>query len=97
MSKRVAVGVAVATLLMVVCVASVFATDWNEYMNYDEPQDVPFDNVVDEDGNIDESSLNYNLFEKYGPVILILSVLMFGAMIGGVCIAREEGEQNDSN
>ncbi|MFA6805562.1 MAG: hypothetical protein WCQ23_01070 [Candidatus Methanomethylophilaceae archaeon] len=97
MSKKVAIGVAVAALLMVVCVTSVFATDWNDYMNYDEPQDIPFDDVVDEEGDLDESSLNYNLFEKYGPVILILAVLMFGAMIGGVCIAREEGEQDDSN
>ncbi len=96
MNKKVAAGLGVAALLMIVCVASVMATDWNDSMNYDEPQEVPFTDV-EENGQLDESSLNYNLFEVYGPVLLILAVLMFGAMIGGVCIAREEGEHDDSN
>jgi NADH:ubiquinone oxidoreductase subunit 6 (subunit J) len=43
------------------------------------------------------NSLNYALFEKYGPLLLILALLMFGAMIGGVCIAREEVESDDTN
>ncbi|UAL07895.1 MAG: hypothetical protein KRP56_01130 [Candidatus Methanogranum gryphiswaldense] len=99
MNKKVAIGVGVTALLMAVCVAGVFATEWNDYMNYDEPQEVPYTDVVDDQGEIDESSLNYNLFEVYGPVLLILAILMFGAMIGGICIAREdwEGEQDDSD
>jgi NADH:ubiquinone oxidoreductase subunit 6 (subunit J) len=100
MNKKVAIGAGVAALLMVVCVASVFATNWDEYMNYDDPQDIPFDDVVIDNGgdqSLDPSSLNYALFEKYGPLLLVLAVLMFGAMIGGVCIAREEGEHNDSD
>lgn len=95
MNKKVAVGVGVAALLMVVCVAAVFATNWDDYMNNDEPQEIEYTDVVDDQGNIDQNSLNYTLFETYGPVLLILAILMFGAMIGGICIAREESESHN--
>lgn len=91
MNKKIAIGIGVAALLAFVSVAAVFATDWDEHMNYDEPQKIPFDGVV-EDGALDESSLNYLALEVFGPVLLILAVLMFCAMIGGVCIAREDME-----
>ncbi|MCL2031798.1 MAG: hypothetical protein FWG96_00765 [Methanomassiliicoccaceae archaeon] len=59
--------------------------------------------MVDENGNpiyvmvMDPNSLNFALFEKYGPLMLILALLMFGAMIGGVCVAREEVESDDTD
>ncbi len=98
MNKKVAGGVGVAALLLIVCVGAVFATQWDNHMTYDEPQSIPFTNVVDDDTSLlNPESLNYNLFEKYGPVLLIMAVLMFGAMIGGVCIAREESDDDDTN
>jgi len=96
MSKKIAIGAGVAALLLIVCVGSIFATDWNDYTESDVPENIPVAGV-DENDNLDESSLAYALFEQYGPVLLILAVLMFGAMIGGVCIAREESEHDDSN
>ncbi|MBP6021068.1 MAG: hypothetical protein KA502_00565 [Candidatus Methanomethylophilaceae archaeon] len=97
MNKKVAIGAGVAALLLIVCMGSVFATDWDSHMKYNEPQNIPFTDVVDETDTLNPQSLNYNLFEKYGPVLLILAVLMFGAMIGGVCISREESDDDDPN
>lgn len=42
-----------------------------------------------------EDSLNYVVFEKYGPLLLVLGIVMFGAMIGGLCVAREEIEKDE--
>ena len=97
MNKKVAIGAGVAGLLLIVCMGSLFATDWGSHMKYNEPQNIPFTDVVDETDTLNPQSLNYNLFEKYGPVLLILAVLMFGAMIGGVCISREESDDDDPN
>lgn len=96
MNKKIAVGIGVAALLLVVCGASIFETDWDDYTN-ESPENIPFTGVVDEEGNIDENSLNYNIFEKYGPLLLVLALLMFGAIIGGVCIAREEEDNDDTD
>lgn len=97
MNKKIAIGVGVTSLLLIVCVGAVFATDWNDYTEYDTPQKIPFTNVVDDSNNLDENSLNFNLFEKYGAVLLVMALLMFGSMIGGVCIAREEGDSDDTD
>ncbi len=97
MNKKIAIGASVTAMLLIVCVGAVFATDWDNYVDNDTPQNIPFTGVVDDGNNLDQTSLNYNLFEKYGPVLLVLAVLMFGAMIGGVCIAREEGDDDDTN
>jgi len=72
-------------------------TEWDEIVTNESPEGIDFVGTTDEDGNMDTNSLNYALFEKYGPLLLILALLMFGAMIGGVCIAREEGEHNDTD
>ena len=99
MSKRAALGAALAVSLLVVLGAAIYVTSWDEATN-DSPEPIPYDNVVTEDseGNdvVDMNSLNGALFETYGPVLLVLGILMFGAMIGGVCIAREEVEKDDS-
>jgi NADH:ubiquinone oxidoreductase subunit 6 (subunit J) len=97
MNKKVLVGSAVAIMLLVVLSAAVIETDWDNYTNYDTPQPIPYTDVVDGNNNINESSLNYAIFEEYGPLLLVLALLMFGAMVGGICIAREEVEKDDSN
>lgn len=97
MNKKVAIGICVSALLLTVLAASVIATDWDDYVTNESPEGIPFDGEVDDDGNLDPNSLNYALFEKYGPLLLILALLMFGAMIGGVCIAREEEDTDDTN
>jgi len=97
MDKKIAIGVCVAAMLLAVLAASVMMTDWDDHVTNESPESIDFVGATDEDGNMDANSLNYALFEKYGPLLLILALLMFGAMIGGVCIAREEGEHDDTD
>ncbi|MDR3075310.1 MAG: hypothetical protein LBU30_04660 [Candidatus Methanoplasma sp.] len=97
MNKKAAIGICVSALLLTVLAASVMATDWSEHVTNDSPEGIDFTGDIDENGDMDQNSLNYALFEKYGPLLLILAVLMFGAIIGGVCIAREEAEHDDSD
>lgn len=103
MSKKAIVGVAVSVVLLAVMVVGIATVDWDDYTKYDEPQEVPTINpdgesgIMGDDGNVKDNSLAYTVFEKYGLVLIPLALLMFGAMIGGVCISREEVEADDSN
>jgi NADH:ubiquinone oxidoreductase subunit 6 (subunit J) len=96
MSKKVAIGLGVSALLLCVMAIGIFATDWDDYTEYDTPQGVivfPTDeDPIVEDDEVNENSLSYYIFEKYGLVLIPLALLMFGAMVGGVVIAREEIE-----
>ena len=83
---------------MITLSACVYATDWNGlgHIN-DEMSSIPYgshdssttDPIYDPSGNLDHNSLNYKVFEEYGPLLLVLAMLMFGAMVGGICVARE--------
>ena len=103
MNKKVAIGIFAAAALLAVLALSVVATDWGNFVSNDSPQSIDFVGTVDDDGKPimdadgNYTSLNFALFEQYGPLMLILALLMFGAMIGGVCVAREEGEHNDTD
>lgn len=105
MSKKSAVGVTVSVILLAVLVIGVATVNWDDFTAYDEPNSLPDinttpgepDSIYDENGDLKENSLAYTVFEKYGLVLLPLAILMFGAMVGGVCIAREEVEKDDSN
>ncbi|MBE6514323.1 MAG: hypothetical protein E7Z69_04480 [Thermoplasmata archaeon] len=96
MSKKVAIGLGVSALLLCVMAIGIFATDWDDYTEYDTPQGVivfPTDEEpIVEGDEVNEDSLSYYIFEKYGLVLIPLALLMFGAMVGGVVIAREEIE-----
>ncbi|MCL2148320.1 MAG: hypothetical protein FWH47_03165 [Methanomassiliicoccaceae archaeon] len=102
MDKKVAAGVCAAAMLLVVLASSALMTNWEEYGMGESPGSIDFIGALDGDGNpiLDEdgryASLNFALFEGYGPLMLILALLMFGAMIGGVCIAREEVDSDDT-
>jgi len=97
MNKKVAIGVCVAALLLTVLAVSVMETDWDNHVTNDSPQGIDFTGATDASGEMDHNSLNFALFETYGPLLLILALLMFGAMIGGVSIAREEDESDDTD
>ena len=81
--------VVVATLAMLSSVA--LSDEWTQD---DGPNHIQF--TPDADGNVVHGSLNYEMFETYGPVLLVLAMLMFGAIIGGAYVAKEDDE-DDSN
>jgi len=57
------------------------------------PTSVPFG--LDENGELAVNSINYQMFEVWGPVLLVLGTLMFGAIIAGVCISKEEEKKKE--
>ena len=100
MSKKVVIGATVSVILLAVLVVGIATVDWDDYTSSDTPQEIPDidpDMVYDENGELVENNLAYTVFEKYGIVLLPLALLMFGAMIGGVCISREEVESDDTD
>ncbi|MDO5862485.1 MAG: hypothetical protein Q4Q58_06825 [Thermoplasmata archaeon] len=102
-SKKKAVGVTVAVVLLAVLVIGICSVDWSDYTTSDEPVEQPTfptddsDSIWDENGDLKEDSLAYVIFEKYGLILIPLALLMFGAMVGGVVISREEAEIDDSD
>lgn len=91
MSKATVLGAAAAIALVAVLAVGVYATTWD--MNYEAPVPIEFD--TPEDGMPHPGSLNYVIFEQYGPLLIVLAILMFGAMVGGICIAREDIEDDE--
>ena len=85
MNKRAAVGAVIALVVICGLAASAITYDWGTDGG---PQQVPFG--LDGNGELAENSINYQRVEVWGPVLLILGTLMFGAIIAGVCISREE-------
>jgi len=91
MNKRTAaIGVIIASAVLLMMASAVLTYDWEA----DEMHSIPF--TPDSDGDLIPGSLNFELFETYGPVILVLAMLMFGAIIGGAYVAKEE-EEDDSD
>ena len=73
--------------IAVVCglAASAITYDWDMK---DGPTPIPFG--LNDDGTLADNSINYMMFEVWGPILLVLGTLMFGAIIAGVCISKEE-------
>ena len=92
MNSKIAAGIAVLVVLMMGAIA--IGTEWEDlgFDTSDPGEPVPF--MPDEDADAKDyregNNLNAVLFEKYGAIMIIIGALMFGAMIAGVCISREE-------
>lgn len=99
MNKRFVIGAVVSVALLAVFIAGIATANYDG--SYDTPQGVPSGmgagvgegEIFDDDGTLDHNSLAYSIFEDHVFVLLPLGILMFGAMIGGVCISREEVEE----
>ena len=93
MNRKIGAVLGIAVVLMFG--AMILNTDWKEIDDgYGEgvPEEgVPF-YPVDEN---DDNNINSLLFEEYGAILLVLGILMFGAMIAGVCLSREEEDTDD--
>ncbi len=85
MSKKKLVIGLVALVVVAGLIASAVTYDWGMSNG---PTQVPFG--LNGDGTLADNSINYQMFEVWGPVLLVLGTLMFGAIIAGVCISREE-------
>lgn len=60
---------------------------WNEYV---APTIIP---VGMEGGILSPISLNYQVYEVMGPIMMCLGIVMFGAIIAGVAISKEDDEE----
>ncbi|MDR2866051.1 MAG: hypothetical protein LBV13_01400 [Methanomassiliicoccaceae archaeon] len=90
--KAVLPGIAIAAAVVILFSLTAVSGGW-----FADPNDSEFVNPPyspDDDGNLQEESIPYQLFENYGPVLLILALLMFGAIIGGVQIAKEDDDDD---
>lgn len=85
MNKRKLFGAIIALAVVGVLIASAVTYNWGMGS---WPSQVPFG--LDGTGSLAVNSINYQMFEVWGPVLLILGTLMFGAIIAGVCISKEE-------
>ena len=100
MNKMNRKAAAILAITMVLAVASIgIFTEWEDLgtgVDYTEgvPETaIPF--TPGEDGELAPNALNKVLFEKYGAVIIVLGIVMFTAMVAGVCVSREEEDSDD--
>lgn len=93
MKAKVAAGLIVAGVLFAALAGAALSNDWELMGDYAQAQDFG----PGEDGELSEGSLNWTLYETYGPLLLVLAVLMFGAIIAGVAISKEEEDSDDSD
>ena len=91
--------VCIALLFAVMLGSVVVFSDWEEIGIADTSDPGESIQFMPHDGdNVEEfraHSLNGVLFEKYGAIMIVIGALMFGAMIAGVCISREEEDSDD--
>lgn len=79
------IGAVLAVGLVCLFAAAIVSYDWN---NNEEASGVPFG--LESDRTLAENSINYQMFETWGPITIVLGSVMFGAMIAGVCISKEK-------
>lgn len=91
---------AILAIVMIASVASIgIFTQWNdlgtgvEYSDGVPEQGIPF--TPNDNGVLADGSLNAVLFDTYGALIIVLGIVMFTAMVAGVCISREEDDSDD--
>ncbi|MDR0778100.1 MAG: hypothetical protein LBE48_01485 [Methanomassiliicoccaceae archaeon] len=90
-----AIGLVLGAAILVIFAAAVITGTWSEDLNTDgDREGAPFSPDTPEGGELDDTSINYQMFEVYGPVLIVLALMMFGAIIGGVYIAKEDDEDD---
>jgi len=91
MKGKQALGIAIGIAVVVMLGGMIISQDWNESGELsDTPVDIPFSPG---DGVDFKDTLNYAMFETYGPVMLVVTLLLFGAIIGGAAISKDEEEE----
>jgi len=90
MNKKTLAGLALGAAMIILLGGMITGSTWQDDGGM---KDIPFgpsDDVPFED------TLNFAIFEEYGAILMIVTLMLFGAIIGAACIAKEE-EDNDSN
>ena len=81
--KAVAVGALLAVAMIFILTMMILSNGWTG----DEITPVPYGPEPD--------GLSWALFETYGPMMVLVSALLFGAIIAGAAIARGEKKEDD--
>ncbi|HIJ00545.1 MAG TPA: hypothetical protein HA366_03305 [Candidatus Methanomethylophilaceae archaeon] len=85
MNKKIMIGLTLTVLLGALLIGTAVTVDWGAG---DEIHAIPFNPP---EGEISDT-LNQVLFDEYGAVVMVMAVLMFSAIIGGVFLAKEDWE-----
>lgn len=93
MKKKTIVGLALGVALLAVLGATIIDNNWGVG---DDRNQIEYTPPGEDDTYTFEETLNYALFEEYGPLLLVVTLMLFGAIIGAACISKEE-EDDDSN
>ena len=80
-------GLVIGIAMVAMLGGMVVTTDWHDEGTIN---DIPY--APSEDVDFSET-LNYALFETYGPVMLVVALLLFGAIIGGAAITQEDEDK----
>ena len=82
--KALVAGIIIASFALVMLGAVALSGDFQEY-NDNGVGDISYTGT-------EEGDLPYELFETYGPLLLVLGLLMFGAIIGAAYVAKEDDD-----
>ncbi len=96
MTKRKIIGAVIAALVLIIFSVAIFVTGWGDLVNHSSPVRLPTLSPI-EGGALAADSLTYTLFEIFGPLFVLLSLVMFVAIVGAISVATEEADDDDSN
>lgn len=96
MTKRKIIGAVIAALVLIIFSVAIFVTGWGDLVNYSSPVRLPTLSPI-VGGALATESLAYTLFEIFGPLFVLLSLVMFVAIVGAISVATEEADDDDSN
>lgn len=91
MKRKSIVGIALGVAMIAILGGMIMDTSWDDE---DGMQSIDYNGSQTEGAFSD--TLNYALFEEYGPVLIIVTLMLFGAIIGAATVAKEE-DDNDSD
>lgn len=93
MNRKVTVGIALGAALLVILGGMILDNSdrWAEDTDGGMGQ-IPFRPSA---GVPIEDTLNYAVFETYGPMMIVVTLMLFGAIIGAASISKEENDDSD--
>ena len=84
--KALAGGITIAFFVLVMLGAIVLTGDFQNYNN-NGISGISYTGT-------NAGDLPFELFETYGPLLMVLGLLMFGAIIGAAYVAKEDDEDD---